>query len=284
MSIHEPSAQRLEASAERFARLRSDEYAYLDEQGQVYLDYTGSGLPARSQLAAHAERISGGCYGNPHSDSPASAASTTLVEAARVRVLEHLGADPAEYAAVFTANATGACRLVGEAFPFRRGGRLVLPLDNHNSVNGLREFARAGHARVVPVPFGCEELRISDEAMAEALSGGRGRRARGGRRAGAAGSAGPACWPTPRRATSPASSTPWSGSNSPTATATPYCWTPPPTCRPTRWTSPRSSPTSSRSAGTRSSAIRPAWAAWWPVGTRSACCAGPGSPAAPSMW
>ena len=57
-------------------------------------------------------------------------------------VLRHLNADPEEYSVIFTPNATGACRLVGEAYPFRRGSRLILTVDNHNSVNGLREFAR----------------------------------------------------------------------------------------------------------------------------------------------
>ncbi|RAG82658.1 cysteine desulfurase [Streptacidiphilus pinicola] len=170
------TAARLSADPGRFARLRADEYGYLDEHGHTYLDYTGAGLPARSQLAAHKARITGACYGNPHSDNPTSAAATELVERARARVLEHLNADPAEYAAIFTANATGACRLVGEAFPFRRGSRLVLPLDNHNSVNGLREFARSGHARVVQVPFSTPDLRVGDDAMAAALDGGRTRR------------------------------------------------------------------------------------------------------------
>lgn len=177
MSNLETTTEHRHSDPERFARLRADEYAYLDELGQVYLDYTGAGLPARSQLAAHAARITGSCYGNPHSDSPASSAATALVERTRARVLEHLGADPAEYAAIFTANATGACRLVGEAFPFRRGGRLVLPLDNHNSVNGLREFARSGGARVVYVPFDTPDLRIHDGTVAAALDGKRARRA-----------------------------------------------------------------------------------------------------------
>ena len=34
-------------------RLRATEYSYLDAGGHVYLDYTGAGLPARAQLAAH---------------------------------------------------------------------------------------------------------------------------------------------------------------------------------------------------------------------------------------
>ena len=133
------------ATTSRLDELRADEYTYLDAGGHTYLDYTGAGLPAR--LPARSRTRTGstaGCYGNPHSENPTSTASTNLVERTRERVLEHLGADPAEYVVVFTPNATGACRLVGEAFPFRPAAACrCSPLDNHNSVNGLREFARA---------------------------------------------------------------------------------------------------------------------------------------------
>src|SRR4051794_579744 len=163
-----------------FAKLRATEFGYLDEQGQVYLDHTGAGLPARRQLDAHADRIRGACYGNPHSENPTSLASSLLVEEARAAILEHFNADPAEYAVVFTPNATGACRVVGEAFPFGKRSRLVLPLDNHNSVNGLREYARAGGARTVYVPFSGPDLRITTEAIRQALTDGRPRRNSGG--------------------------------------------------------------------------------------------------------
>lgn len=58
-------------------------------------------------------------------------------------MLAFFGASPEEYVAIFTPNATGALRLVGEAYPFRSGDRFLLTFDNHNSVNGIREFARA---------------------------------------------------------------------------------------------------------------------------------------------
>jgi selenocysteine lyase/cysteine desulfurase len=155
--------------------LRAAEYSYLDESGHVYLDYTGAGLAARSQLQAHAARISAGCYGNPHSDNPTSSASTRLVEEARAAVLRHFHTTADDYAVIFTPNATGACRLVGEAYPFRRRGRLVLTADNHNSVNGLREFARRQGARVGYVPM-TPGLRVSEADVLSALSRGRGSR------------------------------------------------------------------------------------------------------------
>jgi selenocysteine lyase/cysteine desulfurase len=118
--------------------LRATEYDYLDRDGHVYLDYTGAGLPARAQLHAHAQRILSGCYGNPHSDSPTSRASTELVEQARAAVLTHFGASPDEYAVIFSANATNAVRLVGEAYAWRgrvrddaEGSQPVDPADTH---------------------------------------------------------------------------------------------------------------------------------------------------------
>jgi selenocysteine lyase/cysteine desulfurase len=156
--------------------LRATEYGYLDEGGHVYLDYTGAGLAARSQLRAHAARIDAGCFGNPHSENPTSSASTRLVEAARTAVLRHFSTTPDDYAVIFTPNATGACRLVGEAYPFLRRGRLVLTADNHNSVNGLREFARARGAQVGYVPMTAPELRVSEADVLAALARGHGRR------------------------------------------------------------------------------------------------------------
>jgi selenocysteine lyase/cysteine desulfurase len=75
--------------------------------------------------------------------------------------LEFAGADPATYDVVFTANASGAIRLLAEAFPFARRSRLVLSADNHNSVNGLAWPARRAGARVSLVPL-ADGLRGED--------------------------------------------------------------------------------------------------------------------------
>ena len=150
-------------------RLRATEYSYLDAGGHVYLDYAGAGLAAHAQLAAHVERIRGRCSGNPHTESTGLAPSTDLVERARLAVLAHFNAPPEEYVAIFTPNATGACRLVGEAYPFGPRSRLVLTHDNHNSVNGIREFARWRGALILCVPFSSGELRVDDNAIRQAL-------------------------------------------------------------------------------------------------------------------
>jgi selenocysteine lyase/cysteine desulfurase len=156
----------------RLDELRAAEYRYLDSYGHVYLDYAGAGLAAGAQLRTHAGRVRGGCFGNPHSENPASRASTVLVEHARDAVLRYFNASADEYAVIFTPNATGACRLVGEAYPFRRQPRLVLTADNHNAVHGLREFARPLGGAVSYVRFSRADLRVAETDISAALGRG----------------------------------------------------------------------------------------------------------------
>ncbi|KAH6846969.1 pyridoxal phosphate-dependent transferase [Chaetomium sp. MPI-CAGE-AT-0009] len=149
--------------------LRATEYSYLDSQDHVYLDYTGSGLAASAQIRHHNERLTHNLYGNPHSSNPTSAAATEAMDRARARILAHLNASPDEYTVIFTANATGAARLVGEAYPFSRHTRLVLTADNHNSINGIREFARARGARTTYIPLQQPSLRTTTADVLVAL-------------------------------------------------------------------------------------------------------------------
>jgi molybdenum cofactor sulfurtransferase len=134
----------------------------------VYLDYTGGGLHADSQVSEHAELLAQNVFGNPHSASPSSTAMTNAVERARAKVLDYFNGS-GEYTAVFTLNASGALKLVGESYPFAPGGRLLLTVDNHNSVNGIREFARARGAAVDYAPLTVPELRIDMPALLSRL-------------------------------------------------------------------------------------------------------------------
>ena len=150
--------------------LRRTEFARLDTADHVYLDYTGAGLYAESQLREHFELLRQNVFGNPHSLNPTSEAMTELVEQARAAVLSFFRASTDEYVAVFTPNATGALRLVGEAYPFRAGDRFLLTFDNHNSVNGIREFARTRGAETTYVPSEPGELRVDDTLLPRYLT------------------------------------------------------------------------------------------------------------------
>jgi molybdenum cofactor sulfurtransferase len=150
--------------------LRRSDFARLDTGQHVYLDYTGAGLYADSQLNEHIELLRANVFGNPHSLNPTSAAMTELVERARAAVLKFFRASPEEYVAIFTPNATGALRLVGEAYPFRPGDRFLLTFDNHNSVNGIREFTRARGAETTYVPSEPPDLRVDEELLPRYLT------------------------------------------------------------------------------------------------------------------
>lgn len=139
--------------------LRKTDYARLDAGEHVYLDYTGGGIYAESQIQKHHELLRQNVFGNPHSSNPTSIAATHFVEGAREYILKFFNADPEEYLAIFTPNASGALKLVGESYPFP-DGRYLLTFDNHNSVNGIREFAHARGADVTYIPVMLPDMRV----------------------------------------------------------------------------------------------------------------------------
>jgi len=153
----------------RLDDLRASEYRRLDDQGHLYLDYTGGSLYGDGQVRQHMEILRQGVFGNPHSSNPTSKAMTQLDEHARHYVLQYFNASPDEYIAVFTQNASGALKLVGESYPFAPGGRYMLTFDNHNSVNGIREFARHKGAEIVYVPVFRPDLRVDEENLNQLL-------------------------------------------------------------------------------------------------------------------
>ena len=148
--------------------LRSTEYSRLDEQLHVYLDYTGGSLHAESQVREHMALLNSSVLGNPHSASLTSAGMTDLVERARRSVLKWFNGE-GEYTAIFTQNATAALKHVGESYPFAPGDSLLLSFDNHNSVNGIREFAAADGISVAYVPLTTPELRIDRDVLRSML-------------------------------------------------------------------------------------------------------------------
>lgn len=142
-----------------FEALRAEEFSRLDAAGIAYLDYTAAGLYGASQARAHAARLQAGVFGNPHSEHQASRNSAEVMEAARAATLAFFDADPAEYQVCFTANATAAIKLVAESYPFAGDRGLVMSADNHNSVNGTREYARRAQAPTTVLPLDAE-LRL----------------------------------------------------------------------------------------------------------------------------
>lgn len=153
-----------------FARLRQQQYARLDEGGHIYLDYTGGGLYAEQQLDEHHTLLKQHVFGNPHSLNPSSSAATELVERCRKDILEYFNASPNDYVVVFTQNASGALKLVAEAYPFCPKSHYLLSFDNHNSVLGIREYAKAKGARLDYAPLELPDLKLNAATLSELLA------------------------------------------------------------------------------------------------------------------
>ncbi|KAJ4468374.1 pyridoxal phosphate-dependent transferase [Lentinula edodes] len=147
--------------------LRRTDYTRLSRNSsqhevETYVDYMGGSLYPESLIRVHTEFLANNVLGNTHSISASSQLSLKHAEEARRAVLEFFDAPPSsdldndsdEYTVIFTPNASGALKLVGEAYPFSKNSTFILSTDSHNSVNGIREFARRGGASVVYVPAG----------------------------------------------------------------------------------------------------------------------------------
>lgn len=143
--------------------VRKSEFSRLDEQQHIYLDYTGGGLYAKSQIDKHYEMLSQGIFGNPHSTNPSSQAADKLVSETRKAVLDYFNAS--DYYCIFTPNATGALKIVGESYPFSEDSYLLLTFDNHNSVNGIREYAKRKKCGFSYSPLNFEDLRFHTTAL-----------------------------------------------------------------------------------------------------------------------
>lgn len=151
-----------------FNKLRNKEYAKLDSLGQTYLDFTGGNLHPKSLLKDHFNLLQNNIMGNPHSTNPSSQMSTKLVEEARQKILDFFNAE--DYYCIFTSNASGALKIVGECYPFEDNGHYLMTSDNHNSVNGIREYCKSKGADYTYSPIRQEDLRIDDEHLIKNLN------------------------------------------------------------------------------------------------------------------
>ena len=157
------------ATTRKLDELRATEYPGLDGEGHTYLDFTAANLYATSQLERHQALLRGTLFGNPHSTNPTSTRATEYVARARRAVLRFFNASPEDYAVIFTANVSHALKLIGESYPFESGDRFLLTFDNHNSVNGIREFARAAGAAATYVPVVLPDMRVDENDLSREL-------------------------------------------------------------------------------------------------------------------
>ena len=74
-------------------------------------------------------------------------------------MLRFFGTDSDDYNLVYTANASAALKTVGEYFPFTKESTYIYTHGNHNSVLGIREYAkqRGAKVRAVRAPRGSSQ-------------------------------------------------------------------------------------------------------------------------------
>ncbi|MCH8567085.1 MAG: aminotransferase class V-fold PLP-dependent enzyme [Balneolales bacterium] len=147
---------------------REKDFSRLDEQSHTYLDFTGGNLYPASLIQGHADYLKQAVLGNPHSTNPASAQATQGVEITRKHILDYFNASD-DYFCIFTANCSAGLKIIGESYPFSQDAHLMLTLDNHNSVNGIREFAKMKGATFSYTPLDPNSLRIDSAVLTEKL-------------------------------------------------------------------------------------------------------------------
>ena len=151
-----------------FENLAKNEFSRLADKKHVYLDYTGGNLYAQSLLDKHFNLLSKNVLGNPHSSNPSSQKATQLVNEAREKVISFFNAS--DYHCIFTQNASGALKIIGECYPFEQDGSFLLLADNHNSVNGIREYCQRKDGKFQYAKIQYEDLQINKELLSDLLT------------------------------------------------------------------------------------------------------------------
>lgn len=132
---------------EEWQVLQAKEFDRLLANKHVYVDYTGGGQCPATVLNQYHDLLLTNAFGNPHSHNPTSKYTTELIESIRETILEYLHAGD-DYAVIFTQNASGALKILGESYPWDQNTVYVLSRDNHNSVLGIREYAKRSGATI----------------------------------------------------------------------------------------------------------------------------------------
>jgi len=140
-----------------FNQLRKIEFSRLDTQKHTYLDYTGSGLYAESQLFQHHALLRDQLLGNPYAGHLSSKFTTQLAEEASTKVLDFFHAK--DYICVFTPNISRAFSMIGACYPFDENS-IFMPLAAHNSVNSIRAYCHQKGGKTHEAPLQ-EDLQIA---------------------------------------------------------------------------------------------------------------------------
>ncbi len=146
-----------------FEEIRRSEYFRLDNLDQVYLDYTGSNIYPQTLVDAQYNLLSENVFGNPNSLNISSLHSMMLIDEARQSVKNFFQAE--DYECIFTDNATGGLKIISDFYPFSQDSIFLLTVDNHNSVNGIREKCRQKGGNYEYIKMALPDMNIDNEDL-----------------------------------------------------------------------------------------------------------------------
>ncbi|OWB82318.1 catalytic activity protein [[Candida] boidinii] len=129
-----------ELNDDKINHIREKEYPNLSNH--VYLDHAGMTLYSRCLIENASKALVSNLMANPHSLSTLSKNTERLVHNTRSEVLKLFKADPAIYDIAFTANATGAIKILAESIKDTTNGRFkyYYNVNSHTSVLGVRSL------------------------------------------------------------------------------------------------------------------------------------------------
>lgn len=141
-------------------QLRQTQFSHLKDV--CYLDYTGAGVYAQSQINKVSDQLKTAVFSHPHGSSVLSNLCVAEMDQMRERILHYLDTDSDQYYVIFTSGATSAIRTVSECFEFN-GGSFVYLTDNHTSVLGMRELVKTNNVHHLSLEDAQKVLVESDE-------------------------------------------------------------------------------------------------------------------------
>ena len=149
--------------------IRKNEFSRLDLNEEIYLDYTGASLYSENLIDIHSQKLRNSIFANPHSNSRPSVRTSNTISDVREKILDYFNGDPDKYEVIFTQNSTGAIKIVAESFPFKDTSSLLLSVDNHTSIHGMRRYAQDKNSEVTYLPIKLENLRINEKKLEASL-------------------------------------------------------------------------------------------------------------------
>ena len=123
-------------------QIKQEEAYYKMMNNEVYFDYAGSAPYTGEQIKKFTKMMEKDFLCNSHSPNNCGLRSNDILQEMRSKILKYFGTNEDNYIVIFTSGTTQSLRIVGESFPFEEGSHFYFTKSNHNSVLGIREFAK----------------------------------------------------------------------------------------------------------------------------------------------